>query len=145
MNIPFLDIRTPTKWSTICRRFLEMYFLRFKLWCFDFIFIEVSSYEYYWQEERICSGNVLAPSSRKSLTWTYDDPVYWSIYVSPCLNMLAIWACPDCKPQDRWRTLKTASITSIFILTHRDRGKWPPFTRRHFQMHLLEWKCINFD
>ena len=23
--------------------------------------------------------------------------------------------------------------------------EWPPFTRRHFQMHFLEWKCMNFD
>ena len=23
--------------------------------------------------------------------------------------------------------------------------KWPTFSRRHFQMHFLEWKCISFD
>ena len=23
--------------------------------------------------------------------------------------------------------------------------KWPPFRRRHFQMHFLEWKCIDSD
>ena len=23
--------------------------------------------------------------------------------------------------------------------------KWPPFHRRYFQMHFLEWKCRNFD
>ena len=23
--------------------------------------------------------------------------------------------------------------------------KWPKFSRRHFQMHFLEWKCMNFD
>ena len=23
--------------------------------------------------------------------------------------------------------------------------KWPQFSRWHFQMHFLEWKCINFD
>ena len=23
--------------------------------------------------------------------------------------------------------------------------RWPPFPRRRFQMHFLEWKCINFD
>ena len=22
--------------------------------------------------------------------------------------------------------------------------KWTPFPRRHFQMHFLEWKCMNF-
>ena len=29
-------------------------------------------------------------------------------------------------------------------LTHWGREKWTPFRRRHFQMHFLEWKCINF-
>ena len=23
--------------------------------------------------------------------------------------------------------------------------KWTPFRRRHFQMHFLEWKYVNFD
>ena len=23
--------------------------------------------------------------------------------------------------------------------------KWPPFSRRHFKMDFLEWKCTNFD
>ena len=22
--------------------------------------------------------------------------------------------------------------------------KWPPFSRRHFQIHFLQWKCMNF-
>ena len=26
----------------------------------------------------------------------------------------------------------------------RPRQKWPPFCRRCFQMHFLEWKCVNF-
>ena len=24
-------------------------------------------------------------------------------------------------------------------------GKWRPFSRRHFRMDFLEWKCMNFD
>ena len=23
--------------------------------------------------------------------------------------------------------------------------KWTPYPRRHFKMHFLEWKCVNFD
>ena len=30
-------------------------------------------------------------------------------------------------------------------LTYWGRGKWTPFRRRHFQMHFLEWKCLNSD
>ena len=29
--------------------------------------------------------------------------------------------------------------------THWDREKWPTFCIRNFQMHFVEWKCMNFD
>ena len=32
---------------------------------------------------------------------------------------------------------------NIISLTHWGRDKSTPFRRRHFQMHFLEWKCIN--
>ena len=28
-------------------------------------------------------------------------------------------------------------------LTDWGRHKWPPFSGRHFQLHFLEWKCLN--
>ena len=31
------------------------------------------------------------------------------------------------------------------MLTHWGRDQWPPFSRRHFQMHFLDWKYVNFD
>ena len=31
------------------------------------------------------------------------------------------------------------------VLTHWGPHKRPPFSRRHFQMDCLEWKCIKFD
>ena len=31
------------------------------------------------------------------------------------------------------------------LLTHWGRDKWTPFRRRHFQVHFLEWKCLNSD
>ena len=33
----------------------------------------------------------------------------------------------------------------IRILHIETETKWPPFSRRHFQVHFLEWKYINFD
>ena len=30
-------------------------------------------------------------------------------------------------------------------LTHLSREKWTPFRRRHFQMHLYEWKVLYYD
>ena len=45
-----------------------------------------------------------------------------------------------------WR-LHTCCLTRpTFDCQHTEaETKWPPFFRRHFQMHFLEWKCINFD
>ena len=36
-------------------------------------------------------------------------------------------------------------LESVARLTHWGRDKRPPFSRRHFQMDFLEWKCMNFD
>ena len=42
--------------------------------------------------------------------------------------------------------LASRSLASMSkYLTHWGRDKWPPFSRRHFQMDFLEWKCMNFD
>ena len=44
-------------------------------------------------------------------------------------------------PQFTWTDVTTRAWPD----GHWGRDKWPPFSRRHFQMHFLEWKCINFD
>ena len=31
------------------------------------------------------------------------------------------------------------------FLTHWGRDKWLPISRRHFQMHFLQWKCMNYN
>ena len=31
-----------------------------------------------------------------------------------------------------------------FIFTYWDKTKWPPLSRRHLQMHFLEWKMYKF-
>ena len=31
------------------------------------------------------------------------------------------------------------------LLTHWGRDKWTPFRSRHFEVHFLEWKCLNSD
>ena len=47
------------------------------------------------------------------------------------ISLLMIWY------QSPWQLCK-------HCLTLWSWDKWPPFSRRHFQMHFLEWKCINF-
>ena len=37
------------------------------------------------------------------------------------------------------------STTLALLINTLRPSKWPPFSRRHFQMHFLEWKCMNFD
>ena len=36
-------------------------------------------------------------------------------------------------------------VSTPSYLTHWGREIWPTFPRRHFEMHFLEWKCMNFD
>ena len=55
------------------------------------------------------------------------------------------WSLLECdgslvKPRSRLRQEYVINI----VLAHWGRDKWTPFSRRHFQMHFLEWKCINF-
>ena len=67
-----------------------------------------------------------------------------------------IWQCQHCVGNDVvpghylkqwWSSLMMIlSFTSPqWVNTLRPRLKWPPFSRRHFQMHFLEWKHMNFD
>ena len=44
--------------------------------------------------------------------------------------------------------VKMAALQSILKRDHQHfeaEAKWPLFCRRHFQIHFLEWKCVNFD
>ena len=42
-----------------------------------------------------------------------------------------------------WHNNQVLGLCNV-VLTHWGRDKWPPFSR-HFQMHFLEWKCVNCD
>ena len=62
---------------------------------------------------------------RQVITWTNDDPVRWRKCVT--------W--PE-------------RVKRVHVNSNRDieaEPTWPPFSERHFQMHFLEWKCMNFD
>ena len=36
-------------------------------------------------------------------------------------------------------------IASLVAWTHRHWKRWPPYRRKHFQMHFLEWKILYFE
>ena len=39
----------------------------------------------------------------------------------------------------------TRDVSCVIWLKHIEaETTWPPFSRRHFQMYLLEWICMNF-
>ena len=47
-------------------------------------------------------------------------------------------------PKGKKNSLGMIQVQALWIHIEADT-KWPPFSRRHFQMHFLEWKCMNFD
>ena len=44
----------------------------------------------------------------------------------------------------RWCVLPVWSDAVASLLHIEAEIKWQPFSRRHFEMHFLEWKCMNF-
>ena len=47
-----------------------------------------------------------------------------------------------CRPG--WKNKLSGRSGVEYSQTHWAETKWPPFSRRHFQMHFLGWKCMNF-
>ena len=45
------------------------------------------------------------------------------------------------------QNMKKTNISFIpaWLLTHWGRDNLTPFRRRHFQVHFIEWKCMNYD
>ena len=121
----------------------------------------------------IVSDNGLSPGRRQAIIWT-NVIVNWTLrkklqwnfnrnynifsQENAFENVVRKLAAILSRPQ--WvNTVASASICWIHAfpvvhglstmpyteLTHWGRDKWPPFSRRHFQMHFLEWKCVDFD
>ena len=73
---------------------------------------------WYW----LCRINGYLSSTRKAFNYLH------SLSVEKWLKM-QIWFCVS------WNEFSMAWVNS--------ETKWPPFHRRFFQMHFLQWKCIN--
>ena len=67
-------------------------------------------------------GSGLWPDQCKAITWSIVDQDLWHHMASPANNVLK---------------------EDGHALTHWGRDKWMPFGRQHFQVHFLEWKCLN--
>ena len=44
-----------------------------------------------------------------------------------------------------WRVLLWLNTECFQPLNIEAETRWTTFSRRHFQMHFLEWNCLNFD
>ena len=67
--------------------------------------------------------------------------LYTEVWLYFTSSSLPIWRL------SRWRTLlwdHTYANVAVEVVTVKPR-KGSTFPRRHFQMHLLEWKCLNFE
>ena len=82
--IPHYLTETEAKWPPIFRRYLQTYFLDWKLtnW--------MRSLMSNWEYVIIGIDNGLSRSRRQAIIWTNDGLVYWGIYASLGLNELIV-------------------------------------------------------
>ena len=109
----------------------------------------------------LSSLNMLAPessgSTEKAIT-THCSPVNCpQLWLSPACD-----CCVDFLKETKWIGLRDVvqySLNQVILLLYpwgelmllccvcyiEAETKWPPFSKQHFQMYFLEWKCLNFD
>ena len=63
---------------------------------------------------------------------------YTNFDLSSMNKCMVYWYCI-------WISHDINLMPNASLLTHWGRDKWAPFSRRHFQMYFLEWKCMDFD
>ena len=71
--------------------------------------------------------------------------IYCSLFVKFC-NIDRIVSDND-SPQIRLMNPLCCNFLKASLDINRwyKEAKWPPFSRRHIQMHFLQWKIMNFD
>ena len=54
--------------------------------------------------------------------------------------------CMSCIASDRKMIMSCSLELCLYDYQHIEaETKWTPFSRRHFEMDFLEWKCMHFD
>ena len=99
--------------------------------------IKISSYQY---RESHCGDKTVVRSSYLHNGISYTGEISSLYWIRPQNILVSCWCTGSISHQG----ISRHDIDST-VLTHWGQDKWPPFFRRHFQMHFLEWKCINFD
>ena len=63
------------------------------------------------------------------------------------IALMSLWLC-CCRSYHWWSRCVMRKLIAEYITVQyhiEAQTKWPPVSRRHFQTHLLEWKCSTFD
>ena len=76
----------------------------------------------------------------------------WHLQVQPVTKILSIshfLLSAQCLTGTKWlefgRHYLLAFLSANCLKDIEAVTKWPPFCRRRFKMHFLEWKCVNFN
>ena len=100
-----------------------------------------------WKYVTSCPANpwpLIPPCSKPAIPWLVGTGPKWTMHnskflVDTMISMyriyyLFLYMMPHDSHYQYSRSKQIEAET-----------KWPPFSRRHFRMHFLEWKCINID
>ena len=90
-------------------------------------------------EYMIC---VTSPSVTKKPSHVWLASKYLTSHLSLCKSRYIMWQMHCVFFVNVMNKNKNHGLCASSI---EAETKWPPFTRRHFEMHVLEWTCINFD
>ena len=110
-----------------------------------------------WPSITSLEMNILQNSQfLKTILWTINcsyKSEKWDIFVQWLQNNYTAW--PWDVKLDKWKypihnMPRQTTLHQLYCLTLRcyhieAETKWPTFSRRHFQMHFLQWKYLNFE
>ena len=99
-----------------------------------------------------CLCSEQPPSNRTYIT--VITHILWDVITCPCpwnllLTQQYLWDVISCPVLDTpsFITLQICPWNRLSLITDyliEAKTKWPTISRRHFRMHFLEWKCVNF-
>ena len=98
----------------------------------------------------VCTTNTRSVSRGSLWVYTHAGEIPRGNFPGPVEEMVDCSAKFGALPHSTYRTHVNAFLTPVEqhfgeTLTHWGRYKWQTFRRRHFQMHLREWRYVNFD
>ena len=110
--------------------YISLFFIN----CFGWLFISIQTFVTFtlFGFDSSAIYNSVKFESSFSFNWLYGFLLFTSCF--SCFVFFFTW------------DLKKNQEHAAQFLNHIEAGtRLPPFSRRHIQMHFLEWKCINFD